>query len=524
MFSDSRPLGLPRVPQRSGAPELWLRNGAVVQRETLRTGPGSQTEASPLPLPLPLPPDRRREAGLAAREGKGSPHVRERADANIDGRDLQRRRPPLGEQKPVSRSGPREPGSARWSQAPEPRQRRGSPGREALRECVCSSSRGHPAQPHPPGRKYVPPPPAGFKGQESYGVPGFVVERQFWGYSRESFQRGSRVFGQAHAATRGFGRQPGSNSTRAHGPEYSNFNHGSGDSTRPQYRQEQGCNGPSSTRGLIFSTEVPRREPGRGGQRSLCWPGSDGTPVQNKCPVTEQGQKKEPGADKPKMSQAAVRDQIRRVVGDLEGVLGGLKQVHLEMKEVVQQIELLTSNIDLGEEDPSNSVPSDTLCSSSSSGVMMSSHRGVGGHRPKQGDPPRARASLRDTPAHSNPPALNPSVIVTNQVAAMNHRGPPLDRTSASPATAVPPANPHGDQGQESQSGTVQPRPALPKPAFRNQHQAADHRPGGPTCRSKKPPPYPHNGQHPWALEQSARRALVSLWKSQRTQSNRQLS
>lgn len=29
-----------------------------------------------------------------------------------------------------------------------------------------------------------------------------------------------------------------------------------------------------------------------------------------------------------------VREQIRRVVADLEDVLGGLKQVHVEMKEV----------------------------------------------------------------------------------------------------------------------------------------------------------------------------------------------
>lgn len=162
--------------------------------------------------------------------------------------------------------------------------------------------------------------------------------------------------------------------------------------------------------------------------------------------------------------------------------------------QVVQQIELLTSNIDLGEEDPSNSFPSDTLCSSSSSGVMVSSHRGAGSRQPKQVDP--ARASLRNTPARSNPPALNPSVIVAHQAAAMSPRGGPCqDRTCVSPTVGVPPANPPRDPRREPQSAMVQPRPTLPKPAFHSQNQAADHRPGGTTCRSKKPPPYPHNGQ-----------------------------
>ncbi|KAG7487969.1 hypothetical protein MATL_G00029030 [Megalops atlanticus] len=116
----------------------------------------------------------------------------------------------------------------------------------------------------------------------------------------------------------------------------------------------------------------------------------------------EQGQSRESGFDGPKMSQAVIRDQIRRVVGDLEGVLGGLKQVHLEMKEVVQQIELLTSNIDLGEEEPSNSLPSDTLCSSSSSGVMVSSHKMIEDHTSRQAD--AGRTSLKMHPDSFDPP------------------------------------------------------------------------------------------------------------------------
>lgn len=40
--------------------------------------------------------------------------------------------------------------------------------------------------------------------------------------------------------------------------------------------------------------------------------------------------------------QDSVRDQIRQVVMDLENVLGGLKQVHVEMKEVGGSLESST--------------------------------------------------------------------------------------------------------------------------------------------------------------------------------------
>lgn len=61
------------------------------------------------------------------------------------------------------------------------------------------------------------------------------------------------------------------------------------------------------------------------------------------------GESPEPGDHKRKDT---VREQIRQVVTNLEDVLGGLKQVHVEMKEVVEQIDRLTANIDLSEEAP----------------------------------------------------------------------------------------------------------------------------------------------------------------------------
>ncbi|XP_038860273.1 uncharacterized protein LOC120056141 [Salvelinus namaycush] len=78
-----------------------------------------------------------------------------------------------------------------------------------------------------------------------------------------------------------------------------------------------------------------------------------------KCSVREnQGLIREKD-DSVRTKEGSVCEQIRQVVSDLEGVLGGLKQVHVEMKEVVQQIDRLTANIDLEEEEGScNKSPS----------------------------------------------------------------------------------------------------------------------------------------------------------------------
>ncbi|KAI1891766.1 hypothetical protein AGOR_G00147140 [Albula goreensis] len=494
MFSDSRQLGKHRVSQHNNTPQHWLRNGVTVHRESALMGQSARTETNH------LPPDRRREMGLTAREERGNSHIKERNERNFDGQNLQRRLP-IAEKKrsvqpdSVSQSGPWDLSTARWNLAAEQHQRRSSSVREPLRECVCSSH-SYQTEPHPSGRKYVPPPPTGFKGQESCRVLSYVVERQFRGYARDSYQRGPHTPGQAHAATCSFNKKHGLNSTFFHGQEYRNCNHGPRDLTRAKNQPDLDCNGPSSDQGLIFSTEVPQRELDCTRHRGLCWPGSNMTEIQNKRPSTEQGQKREPTTDRPKISQASVRDQIQRVVGELEGVLGGLKQVHLEMKEVVEQIELLTSNIDLGEEDPSNSFPSDTLCSSSSSGVMVSSHKGVESDKMKRVD--TTRGSLRSFPTHSNPPVLNPSVIMANQTAALSPpREPPGDRTYESPTMGTPPQGPPRDQNQESQSAKEGPCPTFPPPADQNQvqPQPAGHGPGRPACRSKKPPPYPHNGQ-----------------------------
>ncbi|KAJ8277358.1 hypothetical protein GJAV_G00074320 [Gymnothorax javanicus] len=511
MFSDSRQLGPRRVLQREGAPHRWLHNSVMVHRENARAGPSTRTDAGPLSQ------DAGRESGLASLAEAGNSHLmRERNATNSDGWNLQSRLL-LDEQKQIaqpervwaSQSGLRD---TRWNQAPEPGQRHTSPEREPLVDYSCSSH-CYQKQPHPSGRKYVPPPPSGFKGQESYGVPSYGGEKQAWGYARESYRRGFHVSWQANTATRRFIKQRGSSSGFVYGQEHCNYNHGLSDLDQARNGKDQNCNGPSSTPGLIFSNEVPHRMVDNSRHRSLCWPSSNMTHVQNQSPGAGQGQKSDLGASRPKISQTAVRDQIRQVVVDLEGVLGGLKQVHLEMKEVVQQIDLLTSNIDLGEDDPSTSLPSDTLCSSSSSGVMVSSHGGPRSHRLKPASP--LWPSNRSPPAWSNATALNPSVVATSQAAAaMSISGDfHQDRTCASPTMGVPSLKPPRDQSREAQSRRVQLRPTRPKSALHCRNQLAVQGPGITTCGNKKPPPYPHNGQ---VAKGGAVDGIYGLWSSRR--------
>ncbi|KAK2906641.1 hypothetical protein Q8A67_005626 [Cirrhinus molitorella] len=69
-----------------------------------------------------------------------------------------------------------------------------------------------------------------------------------------------------------------------------------------------------------------------------------------------------------KHSERAIRDQIQRVVVNLEEVLHGLKDIHLEMKEVVQKIDLLTADIDVGNEEPGETFEdTEGVCSDKSS-------------------------------------------------------------------------------------------------------------------------------------------------------------
>ncbi|XP_056234962.1 arginine-glutamic acid dipeptide repeats protein [Seriola aureovittata] len=140
----------------------------------------------------------------------------------------------------------------------------------------------------------------------------------------------------------------------------------------------EGFNGPLSR--VIFSTEVPQRDPGctatlrgprkpRPSSERIAVLGQNQTWVRHGSTSEGESQRKEAGC-----SRKAVRNQIKRVVNNLEQVLTALRDVHQEMKEVVQQIDYLTSSIDLNEEEQQGTgggdgakPPSDSSSSSGSS-------------------------------------------------------------------------------------------------------------------------------------------------------------
>ncbi|XP_075878969.1 uncharacterized protein LOC142885989 [Nelusetta ayraudi] len=119
--------------------------------------------------------------------------------------------------------------------------------------------------------------------------------------------------------------------------------------------------------GLIFSTEVPLRglagcstslRSSRKHRLSLDHSGTLGAHSHTwtqRRPTNESREpaRKEAGAG---CSRKVVRHQIKRVVDNLEQVLRALRDVHQEMSEVVQQIEFLTSTIDLDEDEPQQSA------------------------------------------------------------------------------------------------------------------------------------------------------------------------
>lgn len=98
---------------------------------------------------------------------------------------------------------------------------------------------------------------------------------------------------------------------------------------------EDGCNGRGASQKGFFSTEVPQKHLNQSRRKGPCVPPT-GTSSQEplKTPVNNHHERQGSDIAKQKGKQDSVRDQIRQVVTDLEDVLGGLKQVHVEMKEV----------------------------------------------------------------------------------------------------------------------------------------------------------------------------------------------
>ncbi|KAI2667990.1 Protein Largen [Labeo rohita] len=265
-------------------------------------------------------------------------------------------------------------------------------------------------------------------------------------------------------------------------PEYNGHCERRRVSFRHHEERSEHCNGMSSgQQAAFFPTEVPSSKLGR--SRSLQ---VNGTQADVRTSRGDAGLEKH---GKRRNSQGTVREQIKQVVTELEEVLGGLKQVQLEMKEVVQQIDILTSNIDLGEDEPSlsNGLSQDAT-KSSRTGVVALIHNSN-----SEEDVTTSNSSLINSP-------------VTVDLARIN--GPSPTRTRTSPSPPEQRSVTVEDKGKRvvKQSSETQrtPRTAngncLPHRTARK-GQLENHKPpvAPVVCtnsnKTHRPPPYPQNGQ-----------------------------
>lgn len=228
----------------------------------------------------------------------------------------------------------------------------------------------------------------------------------------------------------------------------------------------------------FFATEVPQKAFDHPKRRTA--PSSDLGVVSAGAP---QGKEPPPQTDR-RGGQGSVREQIQQVVTDLEGVLGGLKQVHVEMKEVVQQIDRLTANIDLGGEGPGPGLPLDAPPPGAVSGVPGYTPRANGDAVPPRphrqtGDPVLLRT---DSPS----PVLVASVVKTSRVVPPSPLGDPRHhRRGVNGHAPAPPPLRDADHVTRLD----------PDPPRRTRDPTVVVGNSTSLSRSQKPPPYPHNGR-----------------------------
>ncbi|XP_053740407.1 uncharacterized protein LOC128770136 [Synchiropus splendidus] len=240
---------------------------------------------------------------------------------------------------------------------------------------------------------------------------------------------------------------------------------------------EEVCNGHCDSPKGFFATEVP--------QKHLNQRKSKGTTVggvvdAEPSKVTQlSASKHHTGLEVVKKKRPdSVRDQIRQVVMDLEDVLGGLKQVHVEMKQVVEQIDRLTANIDLSEETP-------TINQSASNNASTRPAD------PKAASPPNHRSAPAQGAAHPNEDRI---ILRTNAPSPIHMAS--VVKTSC----FIPPT--HRKEGNQERPGANGHPPHLYSNHIgqpESQTLTADSTEitgnGNVGSKTQKPPPYPQNGR-----------------------------
>ncbi|XP_072524908.1 uncharacterized protein [Salminus brasiliensis] len=414
----------------------------------------------------------------------------------------------------------REVRACRWDWPVDPRPAPCACVWEQHRDCGCARQWYPPEMPPHPfnGSSVSQLLPAKVRGQRYYREARYVSEEHYWDCESESNHRDPHLQGLDwdNLDTSGYNGHCEKRHVRfeGHDDEISCDSPDTGGSTTPAKTH---CNGSPA----FFSTEVPQskfRSSRTSGPRlpaSRAWGGE--------TKMGQTGRLDDGGGEdsrrNQRKSQGTVRQQIKQVVTELEDVLGGLKQVQLEMKEVVQQIDILTSNIDLGEEElrPCNGLPQDPRHKGNQGnrfGVVALVHNSNGdmesllrdSSRPGQVKS-RTTHSLSDhsiatsranshtvTKNHTNPstPVHSPFVVESAGCRGMNHTSATETQRTISTANgdclrARPPRVRVKDlQHQRSRVDHVVPSKS-PEPCFALT-------PTG-ISKSQKPPPYPQNGQ-----------------------------
>ncbi|XP_051556839.1 uncharacterized protein LOC127442680 [Myxocyprinus asiaticus] len=248
-------------------------------------------------------------------------------------------------------------------------------------------------------------------------------------------------------------------------------------------------NGPNSGQAAFFPTEVPP-------SKVECSRAHGPTLKVNK-PERETGTSEVGGGPEnhsnQRKSQGTVREQIKQVVTELEDVLGGLKQVQLEMKEVVQQIDILTSNIDLSEGEPS---PSNGHNSSRTSDVALV-------HNSNNEQEVLQRNGVHnDTKTSTSSSSITHSPVSVD-VVHTNSPPPMRNHVNLSPnqqrLATVEDKDRNGKQNSEMQkikstaNGTCLPHRTDKVKPENHKGQLENYRP--PSNKTQRPPPYPQNGE-----------------------------
>lgn len=259
------------------------------------------------------------------------------------------------------------------------------------------------------------------------------------------------------------------------------------DQGRPKGGSEEGCNGRVGSHKGFFPTEVPQKHFNQSRQKGPCVPPSGITSPEPSKPTTNSDHQRQ-GSEvvKQKRRQGSVRDQIRQVVTDLEDVLGGLKQVHVEMKEVVQQIDRLTARIDISEEAP-------CITQGSYSNFHGSSHPGD--------------LIVAPLPAHKPAPVQVLQHIDEDRIILRTNSPSPVHMASVVKTSRFTPTNHSKDMNHERPG--VNGHPPHLYPSRESNHISQTHPEPHPqsldpkviignstsNSRTQKPPLYPQNGR-----------------------------